>query len=55
MRRLFQFLGVTAICFLLARPAPAQSFFASISGTVVDTSGAVIPGVEVKIKNSSSG
>jgi hypothetical protein len=55
MRRLFQFLGVTAICFLLARPAPAQSFFASLSGTVVDTTGAVIPGAEVTVKNSNSG
>jgi len=55
MRRLFYFLGVTAICFLVARPAPAQSFFASLSGTVVDNSGAVIPGVEVTVKNSSSG
>lgn len=54
MRRLFQFLGVAAICFLLARPAPAQ-FFASLSGTVVDSSGAVIPGVEVTVKNSNSG
>src|SRR5208283_685113 len=55
MRRLFYILGVTAICFLVARPAPAQSFFASLSGTVVDNSGAVIPGAEVTVKNSSSG
>ncbi|MGD0009044.1 MAG: carboxypeptidase-like regulatory domain-containing protein [Terriglobia bacterium] len=55
MKGLFQFLGVTAICFLIARPAPAQTFFASLSGTVVDSSGAVIPGVEVTIKNSNSG
>ena len=49
-------LGLTAICFLLAaRPALAQTFFASLSGTVADPSGAVIPGVEVTIKNSSSG
>jgi len=55
MRRLFYILGVTAICFLIARPAPAQSFFASLSGTVVDNSGAVIPGAEVTLRNSSSG
>ncbi len=55
MRRMLYILGVTVICLLIARPAPAQSFFASISGTVVDSSGAVIPGVEIKIKNSSSG
>ena len=55
MRKLFYILGVTAIWFLIARPAPAQSFFASLSGTVVDNSGAVIPGAEVTLKNSSSG
>ena len=55
MRRILCFLGVAAICFLLARPAPAQSFFASLSGTVVDNSGAVIPGADVTVKNSASG
>jgi len=55
MKRFFRFLAVTAICFLIARPAPAQLFFASLSGTVEDTTGAVIPGVEVTVKNSNSG
>ena len=55
MRRLFYILGVTAICFLIARPAPAQSFFASLSGTVVDNSGAVIPGAEVTLNSSNKG
>src|SRR5208283_5275192 len=54
MRRLFYFLGITAICFLFARPAPAQSFFASLSGTVVDNSGGVAPGAEVTLKGSST-
>src|SRR5437763_3600550 len=31
------------------------SFFTSLSGTVVDTSGAVIPGADVKIKNNGTG
>ncbi|MGO8814801.1 MAG: carboxypeptidase regulatory-like domain-containing protein [Terriglobia bacterium] len=55
MRRIFYLLGVTAICFLVARPALPQSFFASLSGTVVDNSSAVIPGAEVTLKNSNSG
>src|SRR5438093_6157241 len=37
-------------------PARAQgSFFTSLSGTVVDSSGAVIPGADVKIKNNGTG
>ena len=36
--------------------ASAQgSFFTSLSGTVVDSSGAVIPGADVKIKNTGTG
>jgi carboxypeptidase family protein len=31
------------------------SFFSSLSGTVVDSSGAVIPGADVKIKNNGTG
>jgi hypothetical protein len=31
------------------------SFFTSLSGTVVDSSGAVIPGADVKVKNSGTG
>ena len=31
------------------------SFFTSLSGTVVDSSGAVIPGADVKIKNNATG
>jgi hypothetical protein len=55
MRRIFHLLGVTAICFLVARPALPQGFFASLSGTVVDNSSAVIPGAEVTLRNSNSG
>jgi len=36
--------------------ASAQgSFFTSLSGTVTDSSGAVIPGADVKIKNTGTG
>src|SRR2546427_13082973 len=37
-------------------PAHAQgSFFTSLSGTVVDSPGGVIPGADVKIKNNGTG
>jgi hypothetical protein len=55
MKRILYVSGATAICFLIAWPVLGQSFFASLSGTVVDTSGAVIPGVAIRVKNSSSG
>ena len=49
----------TALLFALLLGAPmalAQgSFFTSLSGTVVDTSGAVIPGADVKAKNTGTG
>ena len=36
--------------------ASAQgSFFTSLSGVVVDSSGAVIPGADVKVKNTGTG
>jgi hypothetical protein len=39
-----------------ATAARAQgSFFASLSGTVVDTSGGVIPGADVKVRNNGTG
>jgi hypothetical protein len=41
---------------LTASVAQAQgSFFSTLSGTVVDTSGAVIPGADVKIQNNGTG
>ena len=40
----------------VAGAAHAQgSFFTSLSGTVVDTSGGVIPGADVKVKNNGTG
>jgi hypothetical protein len=55
--RLFRTL-VTALLItgLASTLAKAQgSFFTSLSGTVVDSSGAVIPGADVKIKNNGTG
>src|SRR5262245_50749970 len=44
-----------AITFLPATPAHAQVTGATLSGTVTDASGAVIPGVMVSIKNRATG
>jgi hypothetical protein len=47
---------VLSMLALVSRAAYAQgSFFTSLSGTVVDASGAVIPGANVKIKNNGTG
>src|SRR5437762_7389279 len=46
--------AIALVC--AAAPARAQgSFFTSLSGTVVDSSGGVIPGADVKIKNTGTG
>jgi len=57
MRLKFGICAAVLIGLLLASPlAYAQgSFFTSLSGTVVDSSGAVIPGADVKIKNNGTG
>ena len=48
--------GVIAIALLCSVPAWAQgSFFSSLSGTVVDSAGLVIPGASVKVKNNGTG
>ena len=44
---------IAAISFM-AGPAPAQSTAATISGTVVDASGAVVPGAKVDITNTGT-
>src|SRR5262250_1381003 len=48
-----------ALLFFSLAAAPAAhaqgSFFTSLSGTVVDTSGGVIPGADVKVKNNGTG
>ena len=48
--------GAVALSLLAAAPALAQgSFFSSLSGTVVDSAGLMIPGASVKVKNNGTG
>src|SRR5881296_137580 len=55
------FRALLAVCFVLAFtlfpavPTNAQVTGATLSGTVTDTSGAVIPGVTISIKNTATG
>src|SRR5437867_6115326 len=55
------FRALLAVCFVLAFtlfpavPTNAQVTGATLSGTVTDTSGAVIPGVTISIKNRATG
>jgi carboxypeptidase family protein len=49
---------VLALLFVVVASTQANaqgSFFSSLSGTVADSSGAVIPGADVKIKNNGTG
>ena len=57
MRVRFAWMLLAASLLLSFAPgAYAQgSFFTSLSGTVVDTSGAVIPGANVEVKNNGTG
>src|SRR5579863_10138778 len=50
--------GTTFLLLILvaaSRPAPAQQSLGSLTGTVSDTSGAVLPGAQVAIKNVATG
>jgi len=47
--------ALLALLALSARPLPAQSLFATLTGIVSDPSGAVIPGAKVKLTNEKSG
>ncbi|MFB3922871.1 MAG: carboxypeptidase regulatory-like domain-containing protein [Terriglobia bacterium] len=49
------FLGATLTCLLCGPPAAAQSLFATLTGTVSDSSGAVVPGADVTVTNANSG
>src|SRR5258705_5766497 len=54
--RFFRFLTAVIIILFAAATAQAQgSFFTSLSGVVVDSSGGVIPGADVKVKNLGTG
>src|SRR3954471_3193434 len=48
--------AIAALVFVVhAAPAQAQTFRGTIRGMVVDTTGAVVPGVTVLIRNSNTG
>lgn len=49
------FAGLCLCMFLVARPAGAQVSTGSISGTVVDQSGAAVPGVQIIATNHANG
>ena len=54
--RVTALLGVFALGMLAASPVLGQgSFFTSLSGTIVDSSGLPIPGASVKIRNNGTG
>src|SRR6266516_4216554 len=54
--RLLSAFAVLGVIAATSSAAYAQgSFFTSLSGTVVDSSGGVIPGADVKIKNNGTG
>jgi len=59
MSSLRQRLSVWAIVLVaavsVARPAAAQEFRGSITGTVIDTSGGVLPGVTITVTNTATG
>jgi hypothetical protein len=46
---------VAIICFVTIRPAEAQTTTATLSGLVVDESGAALPGVQVTVANAATG
>src|SRR5262245_518413 len=43
------------VCLLAARSAPAQSSSATLGGTVLDESAAVVPGVDLTVLNVATG
>ncbi len=49
------FAALLLVAFTSAGASAQGSFFTSLSGVVVDSSGAVIPGADVKVKNTGTG
>jgi hypothetical protein len=49
------FVSILALVAILAGPLGAQSITGTISGTVVDPSGAIVPGAEVTLTNEATG
>ncbi|HEY1217265.1 MAG TPA: carboxypeptidase-like regulatory domain-containing protein, partial [Bryobacteraceae bacterium] len=55
MKRILQyFCTVAAVLLLTGTPALAQSVTGSISGTVTDPTGAVIPGATITLTNTDT-
>ena len=49
------FLGLAVLLLLSSLPAFAQSTYGTILGTVTDSSGAAVPGVEVVVQDQTTG
>ena len=57
MKKLYLWLAVaiSVIAVIGARHAQAQNSYASIHGTVTDSTGAVVPGAAITVTNGSTG
>ena len=55
VRSAWMLLAASLVVFFTPRAYAQGSFFTSLSGTVADTSGAVIPGANVEVKNNGTG
>src|SRR5581483_6298176 len=55
MRKVFMALMLGVLSLAMATPGFSQGLYATVTGTVSDASGALIPGVEVKATNQDTG